>query len=167
MAGALALSACSGRSSEGGDCPAAARLHTVSGFCVPRYVSLKRGEVLGRKGPGKDYPAVWVYHARGLPAQVVAETSEWRRVCDPFGGASWINRSMIDGRRTALSSGPSPITLVKAPKAGAQVAGVLAPHAIAGLDLCQGDWCRVRVGGLVGWAPAGSLWGVAPAAQCH
>ena len=26
---------------------------------------LKRGEVFGRKGPGKDYPTVFVYHARG------------------------------------------------------------------------------------------------------
>jgi SH3-like domain-containing protein len=167
VAAALALAACNGRQAEGGDCPAAARAHTVSGFCVPRYVSLKRGEVLGRKGPGKDYPAVWVYRVRGLPVQVVAETSDWRRVCDPQGGATWINRSMVDGRRTVMSIGADPISLQKTAKAGGPVTGLMVPRALANLGRCEGDWCRVTVEGVTGWAPAARLWGVAPAAQCH
>jgi SH3-like domain-containing protein len=161
------LAACNGRPAEGGDCPAAARAHTVSGFCVPRYVSLKRGEVYGRRGPGKDYPALWIYRARGLPVQVVAETSEWRRVCDPQGGAVWINRSMVDGRRTVMAVGVAPVGLAKTAAPGAPAAGLLAPHALANLDRCQGGWCRVSVAGVSGWVPAARLWGVAPAAQCR
>ncbi len=134
---------------------------------MPRYVSLKRGEVYGRKGPGKDYPAVWIYRARGLPVQVVAETSDWRRICDPQGGATWIHRSMVDGRRTVMSIGPAPVTLFKAARPGAPTAGVLVARALANLDRCEGDWCRIRVAGVTGWAPAARLWGVAPAAQCH
>lgn len=163
----LTLAGCDGRAAEGGDCPAVQRANTVSGFCVPRYVSLKRGEVLGRKGPGKDYPGVWVYRARGLPVQVVAETQDWRRVCDPDGGAVWIHRSMVDGRRTVLSTGAEPVSLLESPRPGAAVTGLLVPRALAGLDRCQGDWCRLSVGGVSGWAPAARLWGVAPAAQCH
>jgi SH3-like domain-containing protein len=165
--GAAPLAACNGRAAEGGDCPAAARAHSVSGFCVPRYVSLKRGEVYGRKGPGKDYPALWVYRARGLPVQVVAETSEWRRVCDPQGGAAWINRSMVDGRRTVMAVGEGPVTLSKSAAAGGPTAGLLAAHALANFDRCQGAWCKISVAGMSGWAPAGRLWGVAPAAQCR
>ncbi len=167
VAAALALCACSGRTAEGGDCPPSARARSVSGFCVPRYVSLKRGEVYGRKGPGKDYPAVWIYRARGLPVQVVAETADWRRICDPQGGATWVSRAMVDGRRTVMSIGAGPLDLQKAARAGAPVAGVMVAGALADLDRCQGDWCRVRVGGVTGWAPASRLWGVAPAAQCH
>jgi SH3-like domain-containing protein len=166
-AAAAPLAGCDRAESEGGDCPVAARAHTVSGFCVPRYVSLKRGEVYGRKGPGKDYPAVWIYRARGLPVQVVAETAEWRRVCDPDGGATWIHRSMVDGRRTVLATGSSTVNLQKSPKSGAAVTGMLAPRALASLDRCQGDWCKVQVGGVDGWAPAARLWGVDPAAQCR
>jgi SH3-like domain-containing protein len=164
---ASALTACNGPAAEGRDCPAAVRARSVSGFCVPRYVSLKRGEVLGRKGPGKDYPALFVYHARGLPVQVVAETSEWRRICDPDGGAVWVNRSMIDGRRTVLARGPQPVSLLQSVKSSAKVTALLAPRAVASLDDCKAGWCRLKAGGVSGWAPADKLWGVADGAQCH
>jgi len=164
---AAALTACDGPVAEGRDCPAAARAHSVSGFCVPRYVSLKRAEVYGRKGPGKDYPALFVYHVRGLPVQVVAETSEWRRICDPDGGAVWVNRAMIDGRRTVLARGPDPVDLMDSVKSPGKVTGRLAARAVAALDDCKAGWCRVKAGGVSGWAPAEKLWGVAPGAQCH
>ncbi|HSZ53192.1 MAG TPA: SH3 domain-containing protein [Caulobacteraceae bacterium] len=164
---AAPLAACDRGDAEGSDCPAAMRANTVSGYCVPRWVSLKHDEVYGRKGPGKDYPAVWVYRARGLPVQIVAETSEWRRVCDPYGGASWINRSMVAGRRTVLSLGPGPVDLQKTPKASAPRTGMMAGRALANLDRCEAGWCKVKVAGLTGWAPAGSFWGVAPASQCR
>jgi SH3-like domain-containing protein len=164
---AAPLAACDRGDAEGSDCPAAMRANTVSGYCVPRWVSLKHDEVYGRKGPGKDYPAVWVYRARGLPVQIVAETSEWRRVCDPYGGASWISRSMVAGRRTVLSLGPGPVDLQKTPKASAPRTGMMAGRALANLDRCEAGWCKVKVAGLTGWAPAGSFWGVAPASQCR
>jgi SH3-like domain-containing protein len=164
---ALPLAACDRGEAEGGDCPATVKAHTVSGFCVPRYVSLKRGEVYGRKGPGKDYPAVWIYRARGLPVQVVAETAEWRRICDPDGGATWIHRSMVDGRRTVLALGPGPVSLLKTLKPGAPQTGLLAVRALASLDRCEGGWCKVQVGGVTGWAPAARFWGVDAAAQCR
>lgn len=161
------VSACNGQTAEGRDCPAAQRARSVSGFCVPRYVSLKRGEVFGRKGPGKDYPALWIYHVRGLPVQVVAETSEWRRICDPDGGAVWVNRAMIDGRRTVMAMGAAKVALGQSPKAGAKVTGQLEPRAVANLDSCKGGWCRVKAGGVTGWAPVERFWGVTDAPQCH
>src|SRR5580698_4123114 len=99
------LAGCGSRSGEGADCPAGVKQKTPSGYCVPRYLSLKRGEVFGRKGPGKDYPTVFVYHARGLPVQVVDETSDWRRICDPDGGAVWVASAMVDGQRTVMATG--------------------------------------------------------------
>jgi len=145
-----ALTACNGPVAEGRDCPAAARAHSVSGFCVPRYVSLKRGEVYGRKGPGKDYPAVWIYRAKGLPVQVIAETSDWRRICDPEGGATWVNRAMVDGRRTVMAVGAGDVTLQKTAKAGAAASARLAPRTLANLERCQGDVCLVSVAGVSG-----------------
>ena len=117
MLGALAfsLAACGDHGSEGKDCPPAARTSTISGFCVPRYVSLKRDTVFARKGPGTDYPALWIYRARGMPVQVVGETLDWRRVCDPDGGAVWIHRSMVDGRRTVRILGVTPAPLLRKP----------------------------------------------------
>ena len=161
------LTGCGQHASEGTDCPEAERAKTVSGFCVPRWVSLKHGEVMGRKGPGKDYPAQWVYRVKGLPVQVVAETEEWRRVCDPDGGAVWVSRAEIDGRRTIMSLATTPAALHRSPSDSAPVAGLLNARALAALSRCQGDWCKVKAGGVTGWMPAAHIWGLAPGAQCR
>ncbi len=161
------LAGCGDHVAEGKDCPQAQRAHTLSGFCVPRYVSLKRGEVYGRKGPGKDYPALWIYHVKGLPVQVVGETADWRRICDPDGGAIWVHRSMVDGKRTVMAVGASPAPMLKQAKLGATAAGFLTPRALAGLDRCAGGWCKVTVGGVSGWLRADQVWGIAALPQCR
>ena len=164
---ALVVGACEGRGGEGADCPAGVKAQTPSGYCVPRYLSLKRGEVFGRKGPGKDYPAAFVYHARGLPVQVVDETSDWRRICDPDGGAAWVSRSMVDGRRTVMSVGAAAVALRRSPADGAAADAYLRPRAIASLGRCKGDWCEVSADGGEGWVKSTEVWGLAPQPQCH
>ncbi len=162
----LAVASCDQTVAEGKDCPASQRDHTVSGYCVPRYVSLRRDEVYGRRGPGKDYPTVYVYHTRGLPVQIVAETAEWRRICDPEGGAVWVNRNMVDGRRTVVVRGAAPINLTET-AGGGKVAGRLQGQGLAQLEACKEGWCRLKAGGVEGWAAEQELWGLNPAAQCH
>ena len=163
----VALAACGGHFGEGANCPPWARIKSVSGFCVPRYVSLKRNEVFGRKGPGKDYPAAWVYHVQGLPVQIVAETEEWRRICDPDGGVTWVNRSMVDGRRTVLATDKDPLPMHRAPKNEAPVVGLLNARAIAALGRCNGAWCKVKAGGVTGWIDGAHVWGLAEVRQCR
>ena len=164
---ALSVGACGGHSSEATDCPVEQRAHSLSGFCVPRWVSLKHGEVMGRKGPGKDYAAQWVYHAQGLPVQVVAETEEWRRVCDPEGGAAWVHRSEIDGRRTVMARSGEATPIRSSPNDNAKVVGLLNTKALARLDRCRGSWCKVKVGQVSGWLTTEALWGLAPERQCR
>ena len=164
--GALGLGACGEHVAEGKDCPAVQR-HTASGFCVPRWLSLKRNDVLGRKGPGTDYPPLWVYHVRGLPVQVIAETSDWHKVCDPDGGIAWVHRLMVDGRRTVLTLGDTPLTLHRKPGADAPASGLLNGRSLASLDRCEAGWCKLKAGGVGGWVSEDQVWGVATAPQCH
>jgi SH3-like domain-containing protein len=164
---AAALGACEGRGGEGADCPAGVKQDTPSGYCVPRWLSLKRGEVYGRKGPGKDYPTVFTYHARGLPVQVVDETSEWRKICDPDGGSAWVASAMVDGRRTVMAEGQAPLALRKSPSDAATPAAYLRPRAIAQLGRCRDGWCQVEAGGAGGWVRPGEVWGLAAQPQCR
>jgi len=163
---ALALAGCGDRGGEDRACPPSGR-SMLSGFCVPRWVSLKRGEVYGRKGPGKDYPALWIYRVQGLPVQVVAETTDWRRICDPDGGATWVHRSMIDGRRMVMAVGGAPIPLRRGPAVNAAANRLLNGRALALLGRCQGAWCKVKVGGVSGWVAANQVWGTAGPPQCR
>ena len=164
---AAALGACEGRSGEGADCPAGVKQDTPSGYCVPRWLSLKRGEVYGRKGPGKDYPTVFTYHARGLPVQVVDETTAWRKICDPDGGAAWVASSMVDGRRTVMAAGQAPLALRKSPSDAAAPAAYLRPRAIASLGRCRAAWCQVAAEGAAGWVKSSEVWGLATQPQCR
>ena len=140
---------------------------TPSGLPVPRYVSLKFGSVNARSGPSDDHRLLWVFHAKGLPVQVIAETEDWRRICDPDGQVSWVQRRTTDGRRMVMRTQAGPTPILSGPKAGAAPVAYLAPRALAALDRCKGDWCKIKVGNVGGWAAASSLWGTIDAPQCR
>jgi SH3-like domain-containing protein len=140
---------------------------TPSGLPVPRYVSLKFAEVNARAGPGDDSRLLWVYRAKGLPVQVVAETDEWRRICDPEGGLAWVHKRTTDGRRTVMRLTPQPLALYEKAKPGAHVIAHLQARALADLDRCDKGWCKLKAGPRSGWAPAAEVWGTAEAAQCR
>jgi len=150
-----------------GDARAAADRPTPSGLPVPRYVSLKFDKVNARSGPGDDHRLLWVYRVRGLPVQVVAETAEWRRICDPEGALVWVHRRTTDGRRMTMNTHADPWPLRRRPKLESRVVAYLNARALATLIRCEDDWCRVRAGDVTGWVPQGELWGTSEAVQCR
>ena len=157
---ALILAACGRDGAE-------TRPRTPSGQPVPRWVSLRSGQVNGRAGPGADYPVVWRYTARGLPVQVLGETREWRRVCDPDGSVAWIAATRTAGRRTAMRVRPGELPLHASPRSDSRVTARLAPRAIADVDKCEDGWCRLSVGDVRGYAPEAEVFGTAGARQCQ
>jgi SH3-like domain-containing protein len=148
-------------------CAVAADRQTPSGLPVPRYVTLKFNEVNARSGPGDDYAARWVYRVRGLPVQVVAETAEWRKVCDPEGGSAWVHRRTTDGHRGVIRMSAQSLALHAKPDPGSPVVAILAPRSMAALDKCKNGWCRVQGQKRYGWTPQAEVWGTADAAQCR
>ena len=140
---------------------------TPSGLPVPRYVTLKFGTVNARAGPGDDHRLMWVYRVRGLPVQVVAETAEWRRVCDPTGGLAWVHKRTTDGRRSVVNMTPRPLPLYGKPRSRGEPRAYLNSRALAALVRCDKGWCRVRAEGASGWARESALWGTAEAPQCR
>ncbi|HUO21342.1 MAG TPA: SH3 domain-containing protein [Caulobacteraceae bacterium] len=140
---------------------------TPSGLPVPRYVSLKFADVNARAGPGDDTRLLWVYHAKGLPVQVVAETDEWRRICDPEGGVAWVHKRTTDGRRTVMRLAAQPLPIRESARSDAHVKAYLQSRALAELDRCDKGWCKIKVGGAAGWTPAEEVWGASEAPQCR
>jgi SH3-like domain-containing protein len=162
LAAALALLAAPSVAADKADRP------TPSGLPVPRYVSLKFDTVNARSAPGDDSRLLWVYHARGLPVQVVAETAEWRRICDPERGLAWVHRRTTDGRRMAMRLKPEPLAMHAKAAAASRTVAYLAPRALAELDRCNKDgWCKLKAGHESGWVPAAEVWGTAEAPQCR
>jgi SH3-like domain-containing protein len=169
----LALGGCSrhvhaAAQSAGAAATSATARQTPSGLPVPRYVSLKFAVVNARAGPGDDYPLKWVYRAKGLPLQVVAETEDWRRVCDSQGSLSWVHRrTASDTRRTVIRADAQDLPLHTHPSDASAETALLRAHAVADLKTCKGDWCKLAVGHVQGWAPADQVWGVQTTALCR
>ena len=164
---ALLAAAALGAGLFAGAAQAAQDRPTPSGLPVPRYVSLKFDKVNARSGPGDDHRMLWVYRVRGLPVQVVAETAEWRRICDPEGELVWVHKRTTDGRRAAINMQTAPAPLRRRPKDASRVVAYLNPRAMASLIRCDDQWCRVRADDVSGWVKAGELWGTSDAIQCR
>lgn len=139
---------------------------TPTGLAVPRWVSLKSSEVRARQGPGLDYRILWEYRAAGLPVQVIAETREWRKICDPEGAVAWIHRSVASGRRGAFNATEDEIPIRTRPDDEAAIKARFSGRSLISLDDCEDGWCRVRAGKLRGWVKADSVFGAADAALC-
>ena len=133
---------------------------------VPRWLTLKSSEVRARQGPGSDYRILWEYRAAGLPVQVIAETTEWRKVCDPEGAVAWIHRSVLSGRRSAYNPGAEEIPIRSGRSETASIRSRLAPHAVISLDDCEEGWCHVGSRRQRGWVPQNAIFGGATRPLC-
>jgi len=139
---------------------------TPSGQPVPRWLSLKSDEVRARAGPGLDYRILWEYRASGLPVQVVAETTDWRKICDPEGAVAWVHRSVVSSRRSVFNPSNEALPIRARRSDGATVLARLSPRAVASIDDCRDGWCEVRVRRLSGWVREQSVFGANARALC-
>ena len=131
---------------------------------VPRFVTLAPDEVNLRTGPGIRYPIRLILRKQGLPVEVIREFDVWRQVRDKEGDEGWVHKSMLSGRRGVIVTGATQVVLRK-PEDGARPVVRLEPGVIAALEICQGDWCEVSVGGYDGWIKRDAVWGVYPDEQ--
>ena len=127
---------------------------------MPRFVSLKVGIANGRAGPQQAHPIVWRYTRTGLPMEIVAETSEWRRVRDPDGEVTWMHNSLLSGRRSVYTRDET--ALLARPREDAPEEAVADGGAVLWLERCRDGWCRLEAQGLRGWARVETLWGIYP-----
>ena len=128
---------------------------------VPRFVSLKAGEVNARAGPGKRYPVKWKYVRPGLPVEIIAEYETWRKIRDWEGQESWVHRAMLTGTRRLIVTGEIR-TLRRRAEADAPAVVRLKPGMIAEIEDCGNGWCRVEVRDYRGWLKYSDVWGVYP-----
>lgn len=132
----------------------------VTGYAIPRFVSLKSGQVNMRHGPGESYAIDWIFQRRGMPVEVIAEHDNWRKVRDHDGAEGWIHFQLLDGRRMGLVKG-GPVSLYRRQDtATSGVAAIADPGVILRLHSCGAKWCRAEVSGYKGWVTRDNLFGV-------
>ncbi len=130
-------------------------------------MTLKKAPVNARGGPGEDYKVLWSYPAKGVPLQVVEETDDWRRVCDPEGGVGWVHKRSLDGHRSVMRTSSRDLILRDRPSDSARASAVMAGRSTAELLICKTGWCRVSVDHAKGWVRMSDVWGLSDKLQCR
>ncbi|MFC2980210.1 SH3 domain-containing protein [Roseicyclus marinus] len=133
----------------------------VTGFPIPRYVSIKAAEANARRGPSRSHRIDWVFQRRDMPVMVVAEHGHWRRVVDRDGVGGWVHYTLLSGERTAIVEAAR-LPLYQRPDTGSMIRAEAERGVIGSLRECHGDWCEMEVAGFRGWVEVNGLWGVDP-----
>ena len=151
------------QAASAGDVAALPQMRGASGLPLPRFVSLKSRKVRVRRGPSTQYRVAWVYTARGLPVEIVAEFEHWRRIRDADGEEGWVERSLLSGWRTAMVapwSKGGKFMLRQAPSGSGSPVAEVRGGVIGRVVSCNGQWCRLKIGDYEGWIEQPVLWGV-------
>ena len=125
---------------------------------TPYWASLAKGEAVMRVGPGKDFPANWVYLRRDLPVKVVMTHPDWRKVEDPDGTVGWLHVRLLKDDPTAIVKGGTADMRDK-PSAGSKLLYRLGAGVVGKVSGCANGWCAFEAHGKSGYVLAQSLWG--------
>jgi SH3-like domain-containing protein len=127
---------------------------------TPYWASITAGQAMMRTGPGREYPAEWLYVRRDLPVQVVEVYQNWRKVRDPDGTTGWMLANLLSAERTAMVRGNGLQALHERPESTSSVRFRAEPGVIGRISDCDNGWCRFDVGDRGGFISAGVIWGI-------
>ncbi|MFM9851249.1 MAG: SH3 domain-containing protein [Sphingomonadaceae bacterium] len=125
----------------------------------PYWASLAAGEARMRTGPGRQFPASWLYQRADLPVKVVEVYQDWRKVEDPDGTQGWMLASLLSNDRTGLIIGEIR-PLRDAPDVNARIIWRAEPGVVGQISDCAKGWCKIDVRGRMGYVETSGLWGV-------
>lgn len=128
---------------------------------LPHWASIDAGEARMRTGPGRQFPASWVYKRAGLPVKVIETYPNWRKVQDPDGTIGWMQANLISDTRTALVIGTIRPLRAK-PEPGAAIVWRAEPGVVGSISQCARGWCLFDVKGRAGYIETSAIWGTAP-----
>ena len=128
----------------------------------PYWASISSGKAMMRTGPGKTYPATWLYKRADLPIRVIETYPSWRKIQDPDGTTGWMLVNLLSDTRTALVTGDEPHPMYEAPDEGSKTIYIAEPGVVGRLSDCEGNWCQLDVGGRRGYISREHIWGTDP-----
>jgi SH3-like domain-containing protein len=128
---------------------------------TPYWASISSGRAMMRTGPGRNYPATWLYVRADLPIQVIEVYQSWRKVRDPDGTTGWMLVNLLSDTRTAIVRGDEPRPMHDRPDAASPVRFRAEPGVVGRLSRCASGWCHLDVAGRGGFIRTDHIWGIA------
>lgn len=129
---------------------------------VPYWASISSGKAMVRKGPGRNYPGLWLYQRRDLPVRVLKVYDNWRLIEDPDGAKGWMLVSLMSSARTFMVKAEATAAIYEKPTDLSRKAFLAEPGVVGRIEKCDGTWCRVAIGKKRGWMEQRSIYGTDP-----
>jgi SH3-like domain-containing protein len=129
---------------------------------TPYWASISAGQAMMRTGPGRNYPAIWLYARADLPVKVVETYPDWRKVEDPGGQTGWMLQRLLSDERTAIVTARQPAPMHETPEAGSRIAYQAERGVVGRISRCASNRCLFNVGGRKGYIGVDQIWGVDP-----
>ena len=126
----------------------------------PYWASISASKARMRTGPGREFPASWLYQRAGLPIRVIETYPNWRKIEDPDGTTGWVQANLLSDVRTALVKGAVRELRASANPAAA-VAWRVEPGVVGRVSQCARRWCLFDIKGRVGYIETSHIWGTA------
>jgi len=136
-----------------------AKKGSVTGFDIPRFVSLKSDEINLRVGPSVNYPINLKYITKNLPIEIIDEFDVWRKIRDHKDNTGWIKKGLLKGDRYVLAGIKSDDTKNFNYPMGKPI-GIIKKNNILKLEKCLENWCYVSHKDMQGWVLKDNIWGV-------
>ena len=127
----------------------------------PYFASIAAAKARMRTGPGRNYPASWLYQRVDLPIKVVDIYKDWRKIEDPDGTQGWMQVQLLSSARTAIVRGTI-VELRDTPRFAGRINWRAAPGVIGRISRCARGWCYFDVRGRGGYVEQSRIWGSEP-----
>ena len=131
----------------------------VTGFDIPRFVSLKSNEINMRVGPSINYPINIKYVKKNLPIEIIDEFELWRKVRDHKNNIGWIKKGLLKGDRYILTGIKNNNVVIFNRPSGREI-GIIKKNNILKLEVCLPDWCYISHQNIQGWSSKENIWGI-------
>lgn len=125
------------------------------------WASIAPNEARMRTGPGRQFPASWIYRRAGLPVKVIETYPNWRKIEDPDGTQGWMQANLISDIRTAVVRGDVR-PLRESPNDSARILWQAEAGVVGRISDCGKGWCKMDVRGRMGYIETAHIWGADP-----
>jgi SH3-like domain-containing protein len=114
-----------------------------------------------RIGPERRFRSSWLFVRKHYPIEIIDEHRYWRKVKDVDGTTGWMHKTLLSGRRTALTLPPR-TPLYKEITPDMPVVAIITANNIVFLEDCrsQSGYCSVQIKDYTGWIAKSALWGL-------
>ena len=131
----------------------------VTGYDIPRFVSLKSDKINLRVGPSINYPKKLTYIKKNFPIEIIDEFDVWRKVRDHENNTGWIHISQLSKRKAAIIIEDEQVLFHK-PTVYSKPIAIFKKGRLAKIIKCKENWCKAQSSKYKGWLKTDGLWGL-------